>query len=288
MADVLTYPIRSDKYTMSVAVRLRLCDHQSQFQRIEVVDTDAFGRILLLDGHVQLAELDEMAYHEALVHIPLFAVENPKRALVIGGGDGGVLREIARHPSIETIDMVDIDADVIEKSKRYLPSVSAGAFDDPRVNLFIEDAFGFVKLVAQPYDLIVLDITDTYEDEEGELSENLFTDAFYADCFAALSDGGILVTQADNHIFCPYSLKEVVANLGRFFPKLGAFQALVPSFGGYSAYVWASRGAAPPRALPDARAKALDLRYLNTTTYALAFQNLPFGDVPNLGEFDVV
>lgn len=272
----LDFPIRGDKFSMRVQIREALTEVQTPFQSIRIVDSECFGKILLLDGHVQLASLDERAYHEALVHIPLLSLENPQRALVVGGGDGGVLRELAKHQSLERIDMVEIDAEVVKTCRRYLPELSNGAFDDPRVRLHIADAFGFMKEVAEPYDFMVLDITDVYEGEDGALSEQLFTSEFYDDCRKALKPEGILVTQADNHVFCPYSMEGIVAALGPHFEKLGSYQALVPSFGGYSAYVWASQTANVQSEFPQMKAARLDLAYLSETTWRLAGENLPF------------
>ncbi len=269
--STLTYPIRSDKYTMTVKVREHLCHVQSPFQTIDIYDTEAFGKMLFLDGHVQLAGLDEHAYHESLVHVPLLSVPNPKRAMVIGGGDGGVLRELVKHSSLERIDMIDIDAQVIETSRSYLPELSDHAFENPKVNLVIGDAFEFIKSAEGPYDLMVLDVTDTYEDEDGALSENIFTESFYRDCFNLLSESGFAVSQADNHVFCPYSMVAAMDAFKAVFPTVGSYQALVPSFGGFSGYVWASKGAKVADTLPNS-ASHLNLRYLNSLTYALAIQ----------------
>ena len=268
----LTFPIRSDKLTMTVKVTETLCHRKTAFQTIDILQTDAFGRILLLDEHIQLAELDEHAYHEALVHIPLLGVAKPRRALVVGGGDGGVLRELVKHSTMEQIDMVDIDGGVVEESRRHLPFVSDGAFDDPRVHLTIGDAFPYVKQDRPAYDLIIVDATDTYEEEDGEISAALFTDEFYADCKRLLSPGGFVVTQADNMLFCPYSLDEIMANFGRTFAHVGSYWAMVPSFGGYSGYCWA--GQEP--LVPNWHQPEFSCRYLSELTYRLAFQPLPF------------
>src|SRR3954469_12736883 len=140
---VLDFPIRSDKLRMSVRASELLCRYQSNFQAIDIYQTEVFGKVLMLDGHIQLTEFDERAYHESLVQIPLMSIDQPKTALVVGGGDGGVLRELCKHPSIEHIDMVEIDAEVIEAGRRFMPELSDGAFDDPRVNLLIQVAFPF-------------------------------------------------------------------------------------------------------------------------------------------------
>jgi spermidine synthase len=272
----LTIPIRGDRLAMRVRVNEVVHRVETKFQTIEIVRTDAFGKVLLLDGHVQLASLDEAAYHEALVHIPMLSLEEPRRALVIGGGDGGVLRELMRHEALQSVDMVEIDQGVVDASRRFLPELSAGAFDDPRLRLRIEDAFVFIREVEEPYDLIVMDVTDVYEGEDGALSEQLFTAGFCEDCRNALRPGGMLVTQADNHIFCPYSKEGILASLRPSFTQTGAFQALVPSFGGFSAYVWGGDGVRPPNRFPAEKAENLGLRYLNETTWRLAFLELPF------------
>ena len=258
---------------MSVQVQAHLAQRVTPFQTVDVYKTDAFGKVLFLDGHVQLSELDEFAYHECLVHIPLLSVENPKRALVVGGGDGGVLRELVRHDSLEEIHMVEIDAGVIEVCKEHLPGVSDGAFDDPRVKLYVQDAFPFVREAAGEYDLIVMDSTDVYEEEAGGLSEQLWTEAFYRDLHRLLSNKGFLVTQADNLLFCPYSLQGILKTFGNVFPKTGAYYALVPSFGGFSGYAWASKSG---ELASEFGGPELGLQYLNTLTYELATSRLPF------------
>ncbi|MBX3110722.1 MAG: hypothetical protein KF857_01830 [Fimbriimonadaceae bacterium] len=273
MPRVLDYPIRSGYFAHRVQVEETVCDVQTEFQRVEVVETVEFGRMLLLDGHIQLATRDEHAYHEALVQVPLLSVREPKTALVVGGGDGGVVREICRHDSVHRVDMVEIDGQVVELAKKHLPSLSAGAFDDPRVNLVVGDAFPWVAACEHQYDLVVVDATDTYEDEEGELSEMLFTQPFYRDCLRLLAPGGFVVTQADNPMYCPYSLDAVVRSFEEVFPRVGHYWGLVPSFGGFSAYCWASKGALPADDLPP---HSLGLRYLDQTTYRLGLGPLPF------------
>lgn len=269
----LTFPIRSDKLSMNVLVTEHVAHRKTEFQTIDVYQTETFGKVLFLDGHVQLSEFDERAYHESLVHIPMMALDTPKRALVVGGGDGGVVRELVKHRSLEQIDMVEIDAGVVEVCREHMPSVSGGAFDDPRVNLHIADAFPFVKNAREQYDLIVMDSTDTYEEEDGALSEQLFTDSFYQDCKRILTDGGMLVTQADNLVFCPYSLEGILEMFGRVFPTTGSYQAIIPSFGGFSGYAFASKGATLALTW---KKLAFETAYLNESTYALALQPLRF------------
>lgn len=272
----LEYPIRSDKFSHRIEITDSIASVQSDFQRIDILETPCFGRILLLDNHIQLATLDEHAYHEALVHIPLLNVPNPRRALVVGGGDGGVLRELLKYPQLEEITMIEIDDQVVETCKAHLPTVSDGAFDNPRVNLVIGDAFPFVKESKSRYDLIVVDATDTYEDEEGELSEMLFTHEFYRDCDAILTDDGFVVTQADNHLYCPYSLEEISNAFAKVWPKVGSYWTMVPSFGGFSAYCYGTRSGIISATLPDS-SKTIALKSLNEHSYALGQKPLFFG-----------
>ncbi len=274
---ILTYPIRGQKFSYSIEVREHLYSGKTEFQQIDIYDTECFGKLLTLDGHIQLSDLDEFAYHEALIHVPMLSIPDPRRALVIGGGDGGALRELCRWKSLETIEMVEIDGQVIEASKKWLPELSAGAFDDPRVKVNIADAFDFLVKIQEPYDFIVMDITDVYEEEEGELSESLMTAKFLGDVKKALKPTGLAVSQADNLVFCPYSLGSLSSALRAVFEKSGSYHALVPSFGGFSGFVWAGNQTEVVSSWPGAG--DLKLKYLNETTYRLAISRLPF--MPN-------
>jgi spermidine synthase len=272
----LTVPIRSDKLAMLVGLKDRVHRRKTQFQEIDIVDTEVFGRMLLLDGHVQLCTFDEHAYHEALVQIPMLSLEQPSRALVVGGGDGGVVRELCRHLTVESIDMVEIDQGVIDACREFMPSLSDGCFEDRRVHVHVEDAFEFVKRAQIPFDLIVMDSTDVYEEEDGGLSERLFSESFFRDCKNVLSEEGFLVTQADNLIFCPYSLEAIRSDFQKVFERVGSYQAIVPSFGGFSGFCWASKGGELSRQFPSEKAQTLRLSYLNETTYNLAFKDFTF------------
>lgn len=270
------FPIRSDKLSMTVDVSRHVASYQSQFQKIDIYDSDVYGKILFLDGHVQLSTFDEKAYHEGLVWIPLLNLENPKSALIVGGGDGGVLRELCNHKGLQRIDMVEIDKDVIDICSEHLPSLSGGSFNDPRVNLTIGDAFEFVKSTQHQYEIIVVDCTDVYEDEDGELSEMLFTNEFYNDLRKCLTTFGIVVTQADNPIYCPYSLDEIKKLYSSVFPNVGTYNALVPSFGGMSGYCWGSNQATLNPNWLELNIQRREFTYLNSATYQLAFSELSF------------
>lgn len=271
--QTLVFPIRGEKLSVNVQVTDHVHHAKSPFQEIDIYDSEIFGRILLLDGHIQLTEFDEHAYHEALVQIPLMALTDPKRALVVGGGDGGVVRELCRSTTLERIDLVEIDEMVIQSVGEHMPSLQDGCLSDPRINVHVADAFRFVKQASELYDLIVVDSTDTYEGETGSLSEMLFTHEFYSDCRSVLTPSGIVVTQADNLVFCPYSLASITQLFDSVFSKTGSYQAIVPSFGGFSGFVWGSQtGTAKTEFKPNP-----GFRYLNEETYRLAFSRLAFG-----------
>jgi spermidine synthase len=259
---------------MTCSVKSTVFDAKTEFQQVTILDTDVYGKALLLDGHIQLTDFDEKAYHEALVQIPAVNLPSFSKALVIGGGDGGVIRELCRHASVSQIDMVEIDKGVVDACSEHMPNLSNGAFQDPRVRLHITDAFGWVKSATDSYDLIVVDSTDTYEDEEGEISEMLWTSGFYSDLLRLLSPNGFVVTQADNHVYCPYSSEDVLDLFGQVFPAKGFYFALVPSFGGFSGFVWGSKGAAPATKWSPSFDKGWTT--LNESTYNLAFSDLKF------------
>lgn len=273
----LTFPIRSNKLTMTVETTAHLASVTSPYQQIDVYDSEVFGRILMLDGHIQLTTFDERAYHEALVWVPLLNIAGPESALIVGGGDGGVARELCRHPGIGHIDMVEIDQAVIDVCREHLPSLSDGAFNDPRLHLHVTDAFQFVKDSRRTYDLIVVDCTDVYEEEEGELSEMLFTKEFYDDVKARLSPNGFVVTQADNPVFCPYSLKEVRSRFEDVFAQVGDYWTPVPSFGGSSAYCWASQGASTAGHMPGTP-QGVNMHVLSSELYAVGMRPWPVSE----------
>ena len=182
-------------YGQSFIVDEILFESKTDHQHLIIFNNEQFGRVMALDGVIQTTEKDEFIYHEMLTHVPLFAHGNAKRVLIIGGGDGGILREVLRHPEVEHVTMVEIDQAVVDMCKKYFPKHSDGAFDDPRVDLVIDDGVDFIVNNAldqssEPYDVIISDSTDP----EGP-GEVLFSSRFYQGCKNSLSDGGILATQ---------------------------------------------------------------------------------------------
>lgn len=225
-------------YAQSLSIDELLYDSETDHQRLKVFQNTRFGRVLTLDDVVQTTEGDNFIYHEMLTHVPILAHGAAKRVLIIGGGDGGMAREVLRHASVEHVTMVEIDAGVVEFSKTYLPTLSQGAFDDPRLNLVIADGADYMKAPDGAFDVIIVDSTDPIG--PGEV---LFTDTFYGHAQKALTPGGILVTQ--NGV--PFVQGDELTNTLRAFKALfkdwGCYLATVPTYaGGPMAFGWASDG----------------------------------------------
>src|SRR5690606_2736115 len=162
---------------------------QTDLQDLMIFENKNFGRVMSLDGSVQTTEKDEFIYHEMFVHVPMLAHGNARRALIVGGGDGGAARQLMKYRDI-AVTMVDIDRTVVELSRKYMPSVSGGAFDDPRLDLVIADGCKFVKETDETWDVIIIDSTDPHG--PGEV---LYTQEFYSDCKSCLTPGGVIITQ---------------------------------------------------------------------------------------------
>lgn len=245
MSDWIREPLHQH-YGQSLLVSEMLYDSNTDHQRIKVFQNGTFGRVLTLDDVVQTTEGDNYIYHEMLTHVPILAHGAAKRVLIIGGGDGGMAREVLKHASVEHVTMVEIDAGVVEFSKEYLPMLSDGAFDDPRLNLVIADGAVYMKETADKFDVIIVDSTDPIG--PGEV---LFTDTFYGHAKRALTQGGILVTQ--NGV--PFHQGDELTNTMRAFKALFAdatcYMATVPTYaGGPMAFGWGTDG--------DARQVSLD------------------------------
>ncbi len=259
-------------FGMTVQVTEELCRRQSKFQKIDVYQTSKLGRLLLLDGIIQLTEFDEFAYHEMLAHVPLFAHENPRRLLVVGGGDGGVLREAGKHPELEVMDICEIDEEVIETAKQFFPGIACG-FDDPRVRVHIADGSEFIRDKEGYYDVIIVDSTDP-----GGPGTPLFGERFYRDMKKALRPGGVIATQAES----PYLLPEIVARLCKVsrqvFRSVGYASILVPTYptGTIGACVAGDRDDITLPARPVPPDLAAKLRYYNSAVHRAAFANPSF------------
>jgi spermidine synthase len=205
----------------------RLFLKYSDYQKIEVYHTEAFGKILVLDGKIVCAEEDEYVYHEMIAHVPVFAHPNPKKILVIGGGDGGTIRELVKHDQLESIDLVEIDLHVIEASKEYLPTLS-GAFDHPKVQIEIADGITFVEKCAEAsYDIVIVD-----SDEPEGPGKGLFTDSFYHEVRRILNNDGLLVTQSESPRYNQHIFKDVFQKYRHIFgpENVHCYLMFLPSF----------------------------------------------------------
>ena len=217
-----------------------LYDSETPHQRIRVIENATFGRVLTLDDVIQTTEGDEFIYHEMMAHVPVLAHGAARRVLIIGGGDGGMAREVLRHPSIEHVTMVEIDAGVVEFSKQYLPSLSAGAFEDARLNLVIADGAAFVRESADTFDVIIADSTDPVG--PGEV---LFTDSFYGHVKRRLATGGIFVTQNGVPFLQGDELKGTMRAFRALYRDATCYLATIPTYaGGPMAFGWGTDGAA--------------------------------------------
>lgn len=210
----------------SMKVKKHLYSEKSPFQQVDVIDTYEFGKVLLLDGLVMVTEKDEFVYHDMIVHVPMATNPDIKKVLVIGGGDGGTVRELTRYKSIEKIDMVEIDELVVKASREFLP-ITSSKLDDERVTLYFEDGIKFVENKENEYDLIIVDSTDPIGPGEG-----LFTTQFYQNCYKALTENGILVNQNES----PYydrDAREMLRASGKIrkiFPIAKVYQFHIPTY----------------------------------------------------------
>lgn len=249
-----------------------LYEGKSEHQHLVLFENAQFGRVLGLNGVVQTTERDEFIYHEMLAHLPLLAHGDAREVLIIGGGDGGMLEEVLKHKSVVRATLVEIDAGVIEFSKRYLRSICGDAFEDPRTEIVIADGVDHVESTDRHYDAIIVDSTDPIG--PGEV---LFTSRFYSACKRCLTAGGVLVTQNGVPFMQGDELRNTLSVLKRLFADAACYTATVPAYvGGCMAFGWASDNhdlRTVPLATLEARfaAATLDTRYYNPPVHRAAF-----------------
>ena len=254
----------------SIRVDRQLYNGQSEFQRIDVFDSKEFGRFLTLDGYMMLTEKDEFIYHEMITHVPMAVHPNARRILVIGAGDGGVIRELCRYDKVEYIDMVEIDPLVVEVCKKYLPQ-TACRLDDPRVHIHYEDGLKFVRTQEDAYDLIIVDSTDPFGPGEG-----LFTKEFYGNCFKALHEDGMMVNQHESPFYenDAAAMQRAHKRIVESFPISRVYQAHIPTYpSGHWLFGFASKKYHPVHDLDAVRWNLLGLstKYYTTQLHVGAF-----------------
>ncbi len=207
-------------------VKRALYSGTSKFQSIDVYETVEYGRMLVLDGYVMTTERDEYVYHEMIAHVPAFIHPCPQRALIIGGGDGGTVRELAKHPGIKEIILCEIDEEVVRVSKEYLPQISSALNShDDRIRVVHEDGFKYVQQFADHFDVIIVDSTDPVG--AGKI---LFTEEFYGYVYRALTRNGIMTNQAENAFYDLKIMQDIVQRLSVHFPYVKLYNAGIPSY----------------------------------------------------------
>ena len=255
---------------LSIKVDRHLYSEQSEFQRIDIFESKEFGRFLTLDGYMMMTEKDEFIYHEMITHVPMAVHPNPRKILVIGAGDGGVVRELTRYQQVEHIDMVEIDEMVIEACKQYLP-LTACKLDDKRVHIHYEDGLKFVRSCENQYDLIIVDSTDPFGPGEG-----LFTKEFYGNCYKALREDGIMVNQHESPFYTEdrAAMQRAHKRIINCFPISRVYQAHIPSYpSGHWLFGFASKKYQPIKDMNQETWEqlAIKTRYYNPNLHRGAF-----------------
>ena len=248
----------------------QLYSGQSEFQRIDVFESPEFGKFLTLDGYMMFTEKDEFIYHEMITHIPMAVHPHVENILVIGAGDGGVVRELTRYEEIKRIDLVEIDEMVVEVCKEYFPHTACG-LEDERVHIFYEDGLKFIRRCKEEYDLIIVDSTDPFGPGEG-----LFTREFYGNCYKALKEDGIMVNQHESPFYEEDALacQRAHRNITESFPISRIYQAHIPTYpSGHWLFGFASKKYHPLRNLDEKRwnERGIKTHYYTTTLHKGAF-----------------
>lgn len=270
--DGETWLVEDERDNMKLYYRIKevISSKESPFQKINIIDSHDFGRCLVLDGVVQTTELDGYIYNEMIAHIPVVTHENPKNVLVIGGGDCGVVNELIKYKNIKTIDMVEIDRDVVEECIKHIPAVSGGSSKDGRINFLFEDGIQFVKGKDKYYDIAIVDSSDPIGPAEALFSEN-----FYVSLKNSLKDDGIMVCQSQSPIFHKEVLKKTRSILKKHFPIVRTYKTVVPSYpGGMWSFTLASFKYDPLKA--DIAKLVKNTNYINNDIFNSCFS------LPNL------
>jgi len=253
-------------YGVGFKVKERLFETQTKYQRLELYETEGFGKLLVLDGTVQLVEVGEESYHEPLVHPVMLAHPNPKKVLVIGGGDGGTLREVLRHRTVEKAVMVEIDEMVVEVSKVYM-NVERGAFEDPRAELIIGDGVKYLKETDERFDVIIVDSTDPVGP-----AKLLFSEEFYRSAYEKLNERGLYITQAGSVYLFTNELLDAYRAMKKVFDRVYYFSFPVIGYASPWSFLVGVKGDVDFRKIDLERAKELELYYYDPERHETLFQ----------------
>ncbi len=251
-----------------------LHDSRSPYQRIRIIENVDFGRMLILDEAVQTSERDDFIYHELLAHVPLCTHPAPRSALIIGGGDGGLLREALRHP-LDQVTMVELDREVVEVTRRYIPSIPGDAYDDPRARLLIEDGIRFAQETAERFDVAMVDSTDPHGPSLG-----LFSAEFYANLARVLGPAGAVAVQSGSPLYQQDVIAMVRENMRPHFKHVRLYLGTVPTYPGVLWTFTIGSQARDPLALDPAeiadRLARIPTRYYTSAAHARLFDLPPF------------
>jgi spermidine synthase len=256
---------QTETFGITAKIKETLHTEQTDFQKLDMIETEQFGTMLVLDGMVMTTDVDEFVYHEMVAHVPLFTHPNPKKVLVVGGGDGGVIREVLKHPSVEKAVLVEIDGKVIEYSKKFLPNI-AGELDNPRVEVQVDDGFMHIHNHKNTYDVIMVDSTEPVGP-----AAKLFEKGFYQGIYEALTEEGIFVAQSDNPWFHGDLIKKVFADVKDIFPITRLYTANIPTYpSGLWTFTLGSKKHDPLKVDP-AQIPAIETKYYTPELHRAAF-----------------
>ncbi|HKY01629.1 MAG TPA: polyamine aminopropyltransferase [Burkholderiales bacterium] len=281
-ADYVRHDVPRDKQLMMEYVNpehgyfvhstARLAELRTQYQALEIHDSPQFGKLMRLDGCFMTSERDEFHYHENLIHPALIAHPAPRRGLIIGGGDGGAAEEVLKHSGIEALTMVELDGAVVDAAKRYLPTIHRGAFDDPRMNLVIDDGMRFIAETKDRYDFIALDLPDPIGPATA-----LYEEAFFRDCAKLLKAGGVLTLHMGSPIARPDRVRAHAERLTRVFNVVRPMILFVPLYGTLWSMACCSDSTDPGALSAEEADKRIaqrglrDLQYYNGATHQGVF-----------------
>lgn len=256
---------QTEGVSLSCKVTRTLHSEQTPFQRLDVIETTQFGRMLVLDGMVQTTVGDEFVYHEMIVHVAMQTHPAPRRVCVIGGGDGGAVREVLKYPSVESVKLVEIDAKVVEASRRFFPELSSG-LDDPRVECLYIDGIRHIHETKGAYDVILVDSTEPVGPAVG-----LFNREFYTACYESLGDRGVLVAQTESPFFNREILARAFRGIRSVFPITRLYLASIPTYpSGLWSFTLGSKEVDPLDVAPDLT--GITTRYYSEALHRAAFQ----------------
>lgn len=260
-----------DGQCISLEVEEVLHTEKSEYQDIVVLQTKAYGRVLVLDGVIQCTERDEFSYQEMISFLPVNSHPSPRKVLIVGGGDGGVARELAKHPLVQSIVQCEIDERVIEVSKKYLPFMAKG-FDDPKVSLHIGDGFEFIKNHPSEFDVIITDSSDPIGP-----AASLFQESYFQLLQKALKPGGIVCSQGENAWFHSNLIAPLLKSCKSIFPVVDYAYTCIPTYpGGQIGFILCSTNPEtefrkPVTKFSDAESESMELRYYSAEMHSAAF-----------------